>query len=614
MKYLFVCFLVCTIACTQNRSGNKVAPLSISPDNSNYFVYKDKPVLLLSSTEHYFALVNQKFDYASYIDYLQSRGFNVASVMSGIFLEPSGNKQWEDLVIPWQRSSVEGYNYGGNKFDLSKWNEDYFDRLEKFVAYAYERDIFVNYIFFSTFFDDHKWRATPFNPVNNVNTEYEKIQPIDVYTLDKHLGLLDLQKELIKKVTQRLKNYPNVIYEVTFRGDPFDKDYRPDFLYWTDYDWYQNVFSYLYESMDEPKQPIAFNVGKVRGPLNKVFENASAISYRFTDETMFEHVYGKGLPVFMGEHSFVPNWEPFVRRHAYRTVLSGCGIYTQIDFTYNARYPVGNRAPSPRARHGGGPEVHLGIEALGKVMNDCDFVKMLPNKSLVSFNNALFESAALENPGNEYLAYISVKPATINYKVIYKGFIKPLEEGWHHIKANTRGTIKFTLANRLVAQSTTSGHQNHTERIWYNGKDPIPFELESTFNSYNDEARIFIGLDSLYGEVLTKERLLCTDKRTPGVEATYYTGEKLDEKRVWRIEETLHNKVVNPSPFVEENQVRKTSFNINLPAGKYHCQWINAQTASVINEFELEHAGGQHLFRTPVFIFDILLKVKKIES
>jgi len=315
----------------------------------------------------------------------------------------------------------------------------------------------------------------------------------------------------------------------------------------------------------------------------------------------------------MGENSFVPNWEPFSRRHAYRTVLSGCGVYINVDFTYNARYPAGNNAPHPRARHGGGPEVHLGIEALAKVMNDCDFAKMLPNKSLVNFNNTMFETAALVNPGNEYLAYISVKPATINYKVIYKGFIKPPEEGWHHIKANTHGSIKFTIANRLVAQSTTGGHQNHTERIWYNGKDPIPLELESTFNSYRDEARIFIGVDSLYEEVLTKERLLCTDKRTPGVEATYYTGDKLDEKRVWRIEETLHHKVVNPSPFVEEDHVRKTSFNLNLPAGKYHCQWINAQTASVINEFDLEHAGGQHLFRTPVFGFDILLKVKIIE-
>ncbi len=558
-------------------------------------------MILISSTEHYFAMVNRKFDYASYLDYLKSRGFNVASLMSGIFLEPSGDSQWEDLLIPWQRSAVEGYKYGGNKFDLTKWDENYFDRLEEIVAYASERDIFVNYIFFTPFFDDHKWHATPLNPSNNVNAEFEKIQPFDIYTLDKHLGLLDLQKELIRRVTQRLKKYPNVFYEVTFDGG----------ANWTKPDWHRYMFNYLYDNMDEPKQLIAQNAGNVRGPISEVFENASAISYRFTNETMFEHVYGKGLPVFMGEHTFYPGWEPFARRHAYHTVLRGCGAYTHVDFTYNARYPLGNNAPYPRSLFGGGPEVHLGIEALAKIMNDCDFYKMLPNKQLITFTNTLFETAVLENPGNEYLAYISVNPAGINYKVNYKGFIKPHNEGWHHIKANTRGTILFKLANKVVAQSTTNGQYNHTEKIWYNGKDPIPFELESVMETYWDEARIFIGADTLYEEALTKDLLLCTDKKTQGVEATYYTGEKLDEKRVWRVEETLHHKVVNPSPFVEENQVRKTSLNFLLPAGKYHCQWIDAQTASVINEFEIEHTGGQYLFRSPVFVFDIILKIKK---
>jgi hypothetical protein len=613
IRYILGIVLVFSIGCTQNNPGNKIAPLSVCPENSNYFVYMGKPVILISSSEHYFALVNQKFNYVPYLEYLQSKGFNVASVMSGVFLEPSGNSHWEDLVIPWQRSAVDGYKYGGKKFDLNKWDENYFDRLEQFVAFAFERDIFVNYIFFAPFFDEHKWHASPLNPTNNVNTEFEKIQCVDVYTLNDHRGLLEIQKELIDRVTHRLKKYPNVIYEVTFDGASVI----------TNYDWHLLVFNYLHDGMDKPKQPIAFNVGGVYDPLNEVPRNASAVSYRFSDAKLFDNIYGKGLPVFMGENTFAPGWEPFARQHAYRTVLSGCGIYTHIDFTYNARYPVGNNAPYPRTLYGGGPEVHLGIEALAKVMNDCDFVKMLPNKSLVNFSNPLFEAAALENHGNEYLAYISAKPASsdyisakpasIDYKVNYKGFIKPNNEGWHDIKAHTYGTIMFTLDNSLVAQSSTEGHHSHTKRVWYNGKDPIPFELESKFNSLNGEARIFIGDDALYQEVITKERLLCADKKTPGVETTYYTGKKLDEKRVWRIEDKIHHKVVNPSPFVEENQVQKTSFNINLPSGKYHCQWIDAQTASIINEFELDHAGGQHIFRTPVFVFDILLKIKSIE-
>jgi len=272
INYLVVFLFLFIIACSENSSTNKTAPLSVSQENPNYFEYNGKPVILISSTEHYFAMINRKFD-------------------------------------------------------LTKWDENYFDRLEKFVAYASERDIIVNYIFFTPFFDDHKWHATPLNPSNNVNAEFEKIQPFDIYTLDKHLGLLDLQKELIKRVTQRLKKYPNVFYEVTFDGG----------ANWTKPDWHRYMVNYLYDNMDEPKQLIAQNAGMVRGPISEVFENASAISYRFTNETMFEHVYGKGVPVFMGEHTFYPGWEPFAPRHAYHTVLWGCGAYTHVDLYKQAR-------------------------------------------------------------------------------------------------------------------------------------------------------------------------------------------------------------------------------------------------------------------------------------
>jgi hypothetical protein len=178
INYLVVFLFLFIIACNQNSSTNKTAPLSVSQENPNYFEYNGKPVILISSTEHYFAMINRKFD-------------------------------------------------------LTKWDENYFDRLEEFVAYASERDIFVNYIFFTPLFDDHKWHATPLNPSNNVNAEFEKTQPFDIYTLDKHLGLLDLQKELIRRMTQRLKKYPNVFYEVTFDGG----------ANWTKPDWHRYMFT-----------------------------------------------------------------------------------------------------------------------------------------------------------------------------------------------------------------------------------------------------------------------------------------------------------------------------------------------------------------------------------
>jgi len=588
----------------QHLSPDKITPLAVHPDNSNYFTYKGEPIMLISSTEHYSALVNRKFDYNIYLNALHNRGFNMAVVMSGIFLEPSGDSQWEDLLLPWQRSNEPGFRYGGNKFDISTWDENYFDRLEDFVAKANEKDIFVKYIFFTPFFYDRKWLASPLHPENNINKEFAGIQANDVYNLDEHRGLLDLQKGLIDRVTDRLKKYPNIIYEIVFDGG----------REWNDYAWYRHMWDYLHEQMGEVKKPVSFNVGVIKNPVEDLFDNASLITYRFTaDETMpITHIYGKELPILMGENTFDRGWEPFVRRHAYRAVLSGHGAYTHVDFTYNSRYPDGNNAPFPRPLWGGGTDIQMSLESLVKTINSCNFIKMRPNSSLVKSTDNLFEAAVLENPGEEYLAYLSKKSDLLDYKLIYQGYIKPHEKGPYDITANVVGTYKFYLENRLVASNDQYGNHFHTGKANYNGKDPIPFKLEAFMKTLSDEARLFLGDDLDHEEAITNNRMLTTDGKTPGVEASYYTGDNFNTRTVWRIEEKAHHKTTNPSPFVEENQRRKTSFGFNLPAGKYHCQWIDTRTAAVIREFPLDHPGEETIFRTPHFIFDVLLKINRV--
>jgi hypothetical protein len=332
MRTLFiVTCILCLVSCHSEHSPP--SGLVVSAINPNYYEYNGQPKLIISATEHYFSVVNSKFDYNIYLNRLQSLGLNMATVMSGVFLEPSGQGEWEELILPWKRSSEEGYRYGGNKFDLSQWNDAYFDRLEKFVSTANSKDIFVKYIFFAPIFDDHKWSGTPFNPANNVNSPYAQVQPKDVYTLDKNQWLLDLQKELIDRVTPILSKYPNVIYEVTFNGDP----------YWVDYDWYSYMHNYLLEQMPEPKKPVVFNIGIVptpesypdasiqrfmgntvsRRPVPEIFPGASGISYMYTGDEQLVHIVGKGLPVLHAESCFRPNWEPHVRQHAYRTLISG---------------------------------------------------------------------------------------------------------------------------------------------------------------------------------------------------------------------------------------------------------------------------------------------------
>src|SRR5690606_35978971 len=107
----------------------KVSPISLHPENPHYFVYNDKPTVLITSGEHYGALINQDFDYVTYLQTLASDGLNMTRIFTGAYVEPVGAFRIESntlapapqgFIAPWARSETAGYKNGGNKFDLTQ--------------------------------------------------------------------------------------------------------------------------------------------------------------------------------------------------------------------------------------------------------------------------------------------------------------------------------------------------------------------------------------------------------------------------------------------------------------------------------------------------------------
>jgi len=45
-------------------------PITLHPDNPHYFLWKGEPTILITSGEHYGALLNLDFDYRRYFDEL----------------------------------------------------------------------------------------------------------------------------------------------------------------------------------------------------------------------------------------------------------------------------------------------------------------------------------------------------------------------------------------------------------------------------------------------------------------------------------------------------------------------------------------------------------------
>ena len=65
-------------------------PIALHPDNPHYFLWRGKPTILITSGEHYGAVLNRAFDYKPYLDTLQAHGFNLTRTFSGAYCEPVG--------------------------------------------------------------------------------------------------------------------------------------------------------------------------------------------------------------------------------------------------------------------------------------------------------------------------------------------------------------------------------------------------------------------------------------------------------------------------------------------------------------------------------------------
>src|SRR5438876_1512124 len=125
--------LVLAATCVGTNEGGQ--PLALHPDNPHYFLFRGKATVLITSGEHYGAVLNLDFDYQKYLATLAADGLNLTRTFPGAYVEPVGAFKIKGntlapakgrLICPWARSAMPGYANGGNRFDLNRWDEAFF--------------------------------------------------------------------------------------------------------------------------------------------------------------------------------------------------------------------------------------------------------------------------------------------------------------------------------------------------------------------------------------------------------------------------------------------------------------------------------------------------------
>jgi hypothetical protein len=397
-------------------AAEPVQPLALHPDNPHYFRFRGQPAVLLTSGEHYGAVLNRDFDYLPYLDELRARGFNLTRTFSGVYREVPGSfgiidntlaPTAERWLCPWARSTEPGAGDGGRRFDLEKWDPAYFDRLKDFVGQAGRRGIVVELVLFCTIYDEKLWGISPMKPANN----RQGIGPagrLEVYT-GRDRPLLAVQELLVRKIATELRDFDNVYYEVC--NEPYFGGVTPA---WTD-----RIVAALVdaESATGTRHLIAQNIANGSAEIKDPNPNISIFNFHYaTPPTTVGLNYRLGKALADDETGFRGNRDQPYRTEAWDFLLAGGAVYSNLDYSYTPRHSDGSFRVTT-SPGGGGPRLRQQLQVLKRFMDGLDFVHMRPDNSVIVAGRitaplagnppeARATARALIPPGKAYAIYI----------------------------------------------------------------------------------------------------------------------------------------------------------------------------------------------------------------
>lgn len=386
----------------------RAEPISLHPENPHYFRYQGQPTVLITSAEHYGAVLNLDFDYVRYLDALAADGLNLTRTFTGVYVEPDGAFNIERntlapdagrLICPWARSSEAGYANGGAKFDLEKWDDAYFARLRDFVAEAGERGIIVELALFCPMYKDAQWKLSPMNAANNVNG-IGNVARDEVYTLDKSAELLAVQEALTRKIVLELRDADNVCYEIC--NEPYFGGVTLE--------WQRRIADVIHEAeKDYPhRHLITQNIANGSQKIEDPHPAVSVFNFHYAHPpTAVALNYGLNKVIGDNETGFKGTSGDHYRMEAWEFILAGGGLYNNLDYSFTVGHEDGTFDYPPTQPGGGGAEFRRQMRLLKEFIHGFEFLKMKPaREQVVEVVPSEARYQLLAEPGRQYAVYL----------------------------------------------------------------------------------------------------------------------------------------------------------------------------------------------------------------
>ena len=394
---LLAALLACGASGTSALAAADSAPISLHPDNPHYLLFRGRPTVLVTSGEHYGAVLNLDFDYVKYLDALASDGLNLTRLFSGTYREVPGNFKIQRNTLapaegryacPWARSGVPGYAHGGAKFDLRRFDPAYFARLRDFCGQAARRGIVVEVVLFCPLYRDSMWNVSPMKASNNVNRVGD-IPRTECLTL-RHKDLVAVQEALVRKVVGELGRCDNVYYEIC--NEPYFGGVTMA--------WQHRMAGVIAEAERgfAHRHLVAQNIANKHARIADPHPSVSIFNFHYAVPAAVADNFHLGKALGDDETGFRGPFDAPYLAEAWGFMISGGGIFSNLDYSFAAGWEDGT-FPYPSSQPGAGsPRLRRQLRVLKTFLESFEFVKMRPDPSV----KGVF---ALVEPGRQYAVY-----------------------------------------------------------------------------------------------------------------------------------------------------------------------------------------------------------------
>jgi hypothetical protein len=453
------------------------APLSLHPQNHHYFIFRGKPTVLITSGEHYGAVMNADFNYSLYLETIQKEGFNYTRIFIGPYSEMGSdqfgisnntmNPKPGKWITPWIKDQAT------QLYDLNQWNPVFFERLKTFIELASSKGIVVEVTLFTSYYVNKHWHISPFYFSNNVN-KLDSIPFSRANTL--YNGkLMEYEEKYVRKIVQELNPYDNFFFEI--QNEPWSDNpnlaeikSQSDFSWQqivelannVSLDWQRNIAFFI--SDEEKRLPnrhlIAQNMCNFGTRIEGSFPEISIYNFHYAHPVASYGNLHHQSAMSLDETGFMPHNDFTYRRQAWKFMMAGGALYNNLDYSFIAGKEDGTQPIDDRTPGWGGPELRHQYKILKDFMEGLDLIHMKPNPALISGTNK--EIMVLAHEGHQYVMYLddsthlilSVTPG--NYKVEYLDPVsgKRTVEGIVHTKTGTVEMFPSSWEEDLVILHT----------------------------------------------------------------------------------------------------------------------------------------------------------------